>query len=195
QSRTRLRELRAHEAARGQRGVAVAALERARLVAHPGACCAGARARLCRPVAVPVREPREEVKDKQANRRIRLLLAVFLLVFTVPLGRAVGLKGVRAAQLGKMAERQHHESIVVPAGRGTIFDSTGVQLALGEATTTVYADPRQVTQPRALSVAAHRYLGIDANALYPRLVDRRTSFLYVKRFADPADAQAFLKKG
>ena len=135
------------------------------------------------------------MKDKQANRRIRLLLAVFLLVFAVTLGRAVWLQGVRAAQLGKMAERQHHESIVVPAGRGTIFDSTGVQLALGEATTTVYADPRQVTQPRAIAVAAQRYLGIDANTLYPRLLDRRSSFLYVKRFAAPADADAFLKRG
>ena len=46
-----------------------------------------------------------------------------------------------------MAERQHHESIVIPAGRGTIYDAAGVQLAIGETTTTVYADPRQLTQP------------------------------------------------
>src|SRR3954453_4201350 len=124
------------------------------------------------------------MKDKQANRRIRLLLALFALVFAVTLGRAVWLQGVRAADLGSMAERQHHESIVIPAGRGTIFDRAGVQLAIGEATTTVYADPRQVRQPRAVAVAAQRFLGVDANTLYPQLLNRRTSFVYVKRFAD-----------
>src|SRR5947199_45941 len=110
------------------------------------------------------------MKDKQANRRIRLLLAAFALVFAGTLARAVWLQGVRAADLGRLAERQHHESIVVPAGRGTIYDAAGVQLALGEATTTVYADPRQVTQPRALAVAAAKDLGVDASALYPKLL-------------------------
>ena len=134
------------------------------------------------------------MKHKQANRRIRLLLAVFVLVFAATLARAVWLQGVRAAQLGKMAERQHHESIVIPAGRGSIYDRTGVQLAIGEATTTVYADPRQVTQPRAVAVAAQKYLGLDANTLYPQLLDHRSGFLYVKRFADPEEAAPFLRK-
>ncbi|MDX6486980.1 MAG: hypothetical protein QOF43_2133 [Gaiellaceae bacterium] len=135
------------------------------------------------------------MKDKQANRRIRLLLAAFVLVFAGTLARAVWLQGVQASSLGKMAERQHHESIVIPAGRGTIYDAAGVQLAIGETTTTVYADPRQLTQPRAIAVAAHKFLGVDANALYAQLLDRKTSFLYIKRFADPKAAEAFLKKG
>jgi cell division protein FtsI/penicillin-binding protein 2 len=135
------------------------------------------------------------MKEKQANRRIRLLLAIFALVFAGTLARAVWLQGVRAASLGKMAERQHHESIVIPAGRGTIYDAAGVQLAIGETTLTVYADPRQLTQPRAIAVAAQKFLGVDANSLYPQLLNRKTSFLYVKRFADPKGAEAFLKKG
>src|SRR3954468_3235401 len=135
------------------------------------------------------------MKDKQANRRIRLLLALFALVFAVTLGRAVWLQGVQASSLGKMAERQHHESIVIPAGRGTIYDAAGGQLAIGETTTTVYADPRQLTQPRAIAVAAQRFLGVDANALYAQLLNRKTSFIYIKRFADPKAADAFLKKG
>jgi cell division protein FtsI/penicillin-binding protein 2 len=135
------------------------------------------------------------MKDKQANRRIRLLLAIFVLVFAGTLARAVWLQGVRASDLGKMAERQHHESIVIPAGRGTIYDAAGVQLAIGETTTTVYADPRQLTEPRAIAVAAHRFLGVDANGLYAQLLNRKTSFVYIKRFADPKAADAFLKKG
>src|SRR3954447_25952259 len=134
------------------------------------------------------------MKDKQANRRIRLLLAAFALVFAGTLARAVWLQGVRAADLRRLAERQHHQAILAPAGRGTIYDAAGVQLALGEATTTVYADPRQVTRPRALAFAAQRYLGIDANALYPKLLNRRTSFVYVERFADSKAAAALMQK-
>jgi cell division protein FtsI/penicillin-binding protein 2 len=135
------------------------------------------------------------MKDKQANRRIRLLLAIFVLVFAGTLARAVWLQGVQASSLGKMAERQHHESIVIPAGRGAIYDAAGVQLAIGETTTTVYADPRQLTEPRAIAVAAQKFLGVDANSLYPQLLNRKSSFLYIKRFADPTAADAFLKKG
>jgi cell division protein FtsI/penicillin-binding protein 2 len=135
------------------------------------------------------------MRDKQANRRIRLLLVIFVLVFAVTLARAVWLQGVRAASLGAMATRQHHETVVVPAGRGTIYDTNGVQLAIGEQTTTVYADPRQIVDARAIAVAAHRLLGVDANQLYPELLNRKSGFVYVKRFADPKAASEFLKKG
>ena len=84
-----------------------------------------------------------------------------------------------------MAQRQHRETITVPAGRGTIFDRTGVQLAIGEQTTTVYADPHQLTEPRRVAVAAQHLLGADANQLYPELMNKRRSFVYVARFADP----------
>jgi cell division protein FtsI (penicillin-binding protein 3) len=135
------------------------------------------------------------MKDRQTNRRIRLLLALFILVFAVTLARAVWLQGVRAAALGKLAEHQHRETITVPAGRGTIYDRTGVQLAIGEQMTTVYADPRQVTDAKDIAVAAHRLFGVDANTLYPELVDKNRQFVYVQRFADPKAAAAFLKKG
>jgi cell division protein FtsI/penicillin-binding protein 2 len=131
--------------------------------------------------------------DRKANRRIRLLLAVFVLVFAGTLARAAWLQGVSSASLGRMAQRQHRESIQIPAGRGTIYDRTGVQLAIGEQTTTVYADPRELTEPRKIAVAAHQLFGVNANQLYPQLLNRRSGFVYVARFADPKAAAAFLK--
>jgi cell division protein FtsI/penicillin-binding protein 2 len=133
--------------------------------------------------------------ERQANRRIRLLLAVFVLLFAGTLARATWLQGVQAASLGQMAQRQHRETLLIPAGRGTIFDRTGVQLAIGEQTTTVYADPHQLTEPRRVAVAAQRLLGADANQLYPQLMDKRQGFVYIARFAKPTDAAAFMKKG
>jgi cell division protein FtsI (penicillin-binding protein 3) len=134
------------------------------------------------------------MSDRQANRRIRLLLATFALIFAGTLGRAVWLQGVHAAALGRMAERQHHETVVIPAGRGTIFDQTGVELAIGEQTETVYADPHQMVNPRAVAIAAHQLLGVDANTLYPQLLNKHTGFVYVQRFADPKAAAKFLDR-
>jgi cell division protein FtsI (penicillin-binding protein 3)/stage V sporulation protein D (sporulation-specific penicillin-binding protein) len=133
--------------------------------------------------------------ERQVNRRIRLLLAILLVALAATLARAVWLQGVRAEALGKMARSQHRQTVTIPAGRGTIFDRAGVQLAIGEETTTIYANPRQVRRPRAVSVAAAKLLGLDANELYPQLLDRRKGFVYVQRFADPAQAAKLAKRG
>lgn len=134
------------------------------------------------------------MRDKQANRRIRLLLVIFVLVFAGMLGRAAWLQVVQAASLSKMAEGQQRHVVKTPAGRGTIFDRTGVQLAIGEQMTTVYADPSEVVNAAAVADTAHRILGIDANALYVQLQDKRSQFVYIERFADPAKAKLLLAK-
>jgi len=130
---------------------------------------------------------------RRSNRRIRLLLLTFTLVFLVAFGRAFWLQGVRAQSLGRLAAGQHRQEVTIPAHRGTIYDRTGVQLALGEQATTVYADPRQVTQPQVVAVAAARALGVDPNELYRELTDQSRGFVYVARQADP-DAAARLAR-
>jgi len=112
------------------------------------------------------------VSERHSNRRIRLLLGLFALVFAATLGRAVWLQGVQASTLEQMASRQQQTTTEIPAGRGTIFDRTGEPLAIGEQTTTVYADPRLIKDPRAVALAAAKALGVDAEELYPQLADR-----------------------
>jgi cell division protein FtsI (penicillin-binding protein 3) len=129
------------------------------------------------------------------NRRLRLLLAFLLVGFTVLLGRAAWLQAVQAGSLSQLAAKQHRASVIVPAARGTIFDRTGVQLAIGEQATTVYADPRQVRDPRLVASAAARSLGINADALYRELANKKHSFVYVERKADPAKAALLEKRG
>jgi cell division protein FtsI (penicillin-binding protein 3) len=127
------------------------------------------------------------------NRRIRLLLAFLLVGFAVLLGRAAWLQAVQAGSLSQLAAKQHREAVVVPASRGTIFDRTGVQLAIGEQATTVYADPRQVRDARVVANAAAKTLGVDADVLARQLANKNKSFIYVQRKADPAKA-ALLEK-
>jgi cell division protein FtsI (penicillin-binding protein 3)/stage V sporulation protein D (sporulation-specific penicillin-binding protein) len=132
--------------------------------------------------------------DRRANRRIRLILATFIVVFGIALGRAAWLQVVHAATYGKQAQRMHEETTTTPAGRGSILDRTGVQLAIGEQDTTVYADPHMVTDARGIALAAQHLLGANANKLYPQLLRKDTRFVYVARFADPKAANLFLDK-
>jgi cell division protein FtsI (penicillin-binding protein 3) len=125
-----------------------------------------------------------------ANRRIRLLAAVFALVFAVAAGRAGWLQAIRANALTRMAASQHRETVDVPAHRGTIYDRLGFELALGSPATTVYANPRQISDPRAVAIAAGRTLGVDADKLYPLLADQSKGFVYVDRQGDPEKAKA-----
>jgi cell division protein FtsI/penicillin-binding protein 2 len=133
------------------------------------------------------------VRSSVANRRIRLLLLGLAAVFTVVLVRAVWLQIVRAEPLSRLALTQHRQTVEVPAGRGTIYDRGGVQLALGEAATTVFADPRQIEDARRVAAAAAKHLELEASELVPELADRSRGFVYVRRKAEPERAAALAK--
>jgi len=132
---------------------------------------------------------------KRANRRIRLLVVLFGLIFITLFVFAFRLQVLDGSRYAGLAHNQQQETQTIPAGRGTVFDRTGVELAIGEQTATIYADPQEIREPTAVAVAAHKLLGVDANALYPFLLDKKRQFVYVERFADPLKAAAFLKRG
>jgi cell division protein FtsI/penicillin-binding protein 2 len=128
--------------------------------------------------------------NRLVNRRIRLLLMVLTFAFAGLLLRATWLQGVRAESLSRLGQTQHRETVTLPGSRGTMYDRTGVELGLGERATTVYANPKQVANPRAAAVAVERTIGLDADRVYPLLADRSRGFVYVERQADPAQADA-----
>ncbi len=128
------------------------------------------------------------MSGRLANRRIRLLLAGFAIVFGATLLRAVWLQGVRAQSLGRMAASQHRQTVDVAANRGTIYDSTGVQLAVGEQAITVYADPMQIRDATKVAPVVARILRLDPKQVYERISDRSHGFVYVERKADATRA-------
>jgi cell division protein FtsI/penicillin-binding protein 2 len=130
---------------------------------------------------------------KLANRRIRLVLVVFAFAFGAMFVRAAWLQGVRAGSYERLAAGQHRVTIVDPAGRGTIFDRTGVQLAIGRQATTVYAIPRQIRDPKSTAELVARVLRLDPEKVQLELSDRSRGFVYIARKADPERA-AILKK-
>ena len=128
------------------------------------------------------------------NSRLRLLLLCVLLAFGALLARAAWISTVRASSLAEMGQVQTKAPIVLPAARGTIFDSMGSPLALGEQGTTVYADPREVKSPAVTARAAARILGLKPSAVYRALTVKGTHFSYIERKADPVKAAKLEKR-
>jgi cell division protein FtsI (penicillin-binding protein 3) len=135
------------------------------------------------------------VKPAPTNRRIGLLAAAFLILLGAALARSVWLQVVKGPEYAAMALRQHRETVIVPAGRGTIVDRTGEPLAIGRVATTIYANPRQVDDARDLTLSASKILGADPAVLYPTVTDRSRGFVYVERKADPRKAEKLEKLG
>jgi len=129
------------------------------------------------------------LSGRLANRRIRLLLALFAIVFGATVLRAVWLQGVRAQSLGRMAASQHRTTVDLAANRGTIYDSTGVQLAVGEQAITVYADPLQIRDATKAAPVVARILRLDSKQVYEKLSDRAHGFVYIERKADAVRAE------
>jgi cell division protein FtsI (penicillin-binding protein 3) len=129
------------------------------------------------------------------NRRIVLLAGAFVALLGVALARAFWLQVVQGDAYAAMATRQHRETVVVPAGRGTIFDRNGEPLAIGEQAMTVFANPRQVDRPRELTLAIGKHLDLDLAPVYSLLTDRSKGFVYIARKVDPAAAEALEKLG
>ena len=127
---------------------------------------------------------------RKANRRLRLLVAVFAVVFFAAFARVAWLQAVKAQALDRLADNQHREELDVKARRGTIFDRLGVQLAFGEPAITVYANPKQIADPRETAIAVGEALELDPGKLYPLLTDRSRGFVYLARKADPEKVEA-----
>jgi cell division protein FtsI (penicillin-binding protein 3) len=129
------------------------------------------------------------VTAKLPNRRIRLLLAVFVVAFGAMFLRAAWLQAVRAHDLGRLAENQHRATVVDPGGRGTIYDRQGIQLAIGRQATTVYANPRQIDDPEAVAAVVAQTLRLDAEEVEELLSDDERGFVYLARKANPKRAK------
>ncbi len=135
------------------------------------------------------------MNQRVSNRRIRLLLAFFVLVFAGTLARAVWLQGVQAGTLGSMAMRQHRETTTISAPRGTITDRTGEPLAIGEQAVSVSANPRLIRNPRRVALVVGQDLGIDPNDVFETIADRTKGFVWLARKADPVAAGKLQRRG
>jgi cell division protein FtsI (penicillin-binding protein 3) len=119
------------------------------------------------------------------DRRLGLLFACFLLLFTIALVRAAWLQAVQGGDLRADAQSQQTETVSIPGVRGTIYDRTGThQLALSEDAVSVFATPYQIENaPRTASKLAAA-LGEDESDVLELIANDESGFEYVARKVD-----------
>ena len=130
------------------------------------------------------------MKPRVVNSRLRLLLLIILLTFAALGARAAWIQTVRASSLTSLAQKQTKADLVLPAGRGTVYDRLGTPLAIGEQATDVIANPLQISDPGREAKIVAKVLGLRVRYVNRLLSDRSRGFVYIWRKAPAARAAA-----
>ncbi len=144
----------------------------------------------------PTRRPRRRAGPppvRLVERRIGLLFAMFLLLLALAALRATWLGTVRSGSLSERAISQQVQNVDDPAQRGTIFDRNGVELAVSEDSTTVFANPFLIKDPVRVAARLAPIMGMKEDDLLRKLSDRHTGFVYLRRKMDATAGEKVAK--
>lgn len=132
--------------------------------------------------------------DGSSSSRLSLLLFSFLAIALIWVGRLVYLQVIKAPEYSEAAAASRTIDVDIPAHRGTIYDRNGNVLATSVDATTVYANPKEVEDVSTTAVALADALGGSADD-YRDLLQKDTTFVYLKRKADVDAADALKEQG
>ena len=142
---------------------------------------------------IPSVEAHSRVKS-----RLRFTAGLFIILLGVLMGRIILLQTVMRADYFAASVDQRTRVNILRAARGVIFDRNGNELALSVPSTTVYADPRYITDipsvARSLSVAMSHTPEQEAKLLAALSVPG-AQFRYIARGMTKVEAQALLGLG
>ena len=123
----------------------------------------------------------------RSRKRLAALLLTMTVFFVAIAGRLVTIQGISANHYMAIGLAQSISKVSLPGQRGTIFDRNGNELALSIPQTTVWADPKQVTQPEQEAEALGPVIGYDPATVQAELVTN-SQFVYLARTVDDAVA-------
>jgi cell division protein FtsI (penicillin-binding protein 3) len=127
------------------------------------------------------------------QRRVSLLFTLFLLLLAGAVLRGMWLGTVEGSDLRGRAVAQQVEEVEVSARRGTITDRNGLELAVSEDSSSVYANPFLIKDPGSVAGQLSPLTGIDYDALIRKLANRKQGFVYLKRKLDTDKGKAITK--
>ncbi|WP_419841491.1 peptidoglycan D,D-transpeptidase FtsI family protein [Candidatus Poriferisodalis sp.] len=123
-------------------------------------------------------------------RRRALLLIVASIAALATLGvRLVQVQWLDRDTYAALGERQGTAHWEIESVRGAILDRNLNLLAVSDSLPTIWADPRQVTDPYATAAALASVLDVDVEVVAERLASDR-HFVYVARQVSPQDGLA-----
>ncbi len=151
---------------------------------------------------VPPEHKASRISSSQAHKlvkkRLRFSIAFFAVFLAVIAGRVVLLQTVWRDGYFEASVDQRTRVNIIRATRGVIFDRNGNELALSVPSTTVYADPRDISDPigTARSLAAVLgYMPDQEAKLAEKLAQPGSKFHYVARELSKDEAAVILNLG
>ncbi|MEX2254754.1 MAG: penicillin-binding protein 2 [Acidimicrobiia bacterium] len=113
--------------------------------------------------------------------RLLAILAVVVVVYGALGLRLVELQAGEGGHYQRLGLDQRVQTVELPAERGGIFDRNGNDLAVSVGRSSVWADPRLISDPDAYAAQLAPIVGADPVELAARIGQKNRSFVYVAR--------------
>lgn len=129
------------------------------------------------------------------RKRLQFLFVVSAALFAGVVVKVVYLQTAGSESLRAEGRAQRVREQVLPAPRGTIFASDGGELAISVPSSSVYADPKMITDPTGVASVLASMLGLGPDterSLVEAFTAKENSFVYVARQIDDDLAQTVL---
>ena len=127
---------------------------------------------------------RQAPKYSFGSNRFRVLLVFFGIILLLLVGRLVQLQIILADDYSTQAANSRTVSVELSPRRGTIYDRNGKVLASDVQATTIYCNPKEITDVKSTAEKLAGVLGGDASIYEGALSAENTTFAYVKRKVD-----------
>lgn len=132
----------------------------------------------------------ERKQKEQMQRAAHCLGIVCILCFALVGIRLVQYQIIQARGLSEEGASRRSNVIKVQPRRGTIYDRNGHILAKSVDCKTIYANPKEVTDPQKVAqIIAEELNDADNQDTYEELLKKKTTFVYIKRQVDLNVAQ------
>ena len=118
--------------------------------------------------------------------RIIILLLFFAGLWSLLILRATYLQILPNKKLSDLQSRQFLTRVKLPGRRGIISDRNGHELAISLPSYSLFADPKLIQSPRALSRLLARELKVPVQSIYKKLKDDERRFIWVQRHLSDA---------
>lgn len=127
---------------------------------------------------------RQAPKYSFGSNRFRVLLVFFGIALLLLVGRLIQLQIILADDYSTQAANSRTVSVELSPRRGTIYDCNGKVLASDVQATTIYCNPKEITDVKGTAEKLAGVLGGDASIYEGPLSTENTTFAYVKRKVD-----------
>jgi cell division protein FtsI (penicillin-binding protein 3) len=123
------------------------------------------------------------VRSAPPTRRLLALLIALVVAFVGIVVKLVWIQAVHANHYAAYGVSQRVRTVALPAERGSISDRNGFELAMSVPRTSIWTNPRLVTDPRGEAAVLAPLLNTPAADLQDKL-SRDASFVYLGRKVD-----------